>query len=462
MATEIEVEENLQITPKVERVNTTDSIVLANEDRNKVRSDMGNKMVQKQQYITTAKKQKETKIRQETKKERLLADQDLSRWYVNLARGSPLTAEVRLRRISQFCEVNNITSAKFAKLGQKNLRKVTDLIEDHISWMEQKKYSPGYIDSTLSALKSWLRHFDVEIKRKIKIRYSDSTPTLEGERVPNKEEMTEVFNRAPLRTTAIIALVSKTGLRLQVLGNFDATDGLTLADIPDIAIQDSKAVCLKRPPMIVVRKTLSKTRHQYFTFLTENGKNKLLAYLNDRIARGEILGPDSAVIAPDTNYKTYRGTNKGKKFIPTAKISKDIRKMLRPRFGWRPYIFRAYFDTQLLVAEARGKMAHDFRVFFMGHKGSMESKYTTNKGILPDELVKEMREAFMRSEELLDLELQTEAIQNTENKMQQPAQMVVAIEKVEELMSQGWKFLATLSKNRAVVEKNWCQNGACL
>ncbi len=58
------------------------------------------------------------------------------------------------------------------------------------------------------------------------------------------------------------------------------------------------------------------------------------------------------------------------------------------------------------MAEARGKIAHDFRVFFMGHKGSMESKYTTNKGVLPDALIEEMRQAFRRSEELLDLEMQ--------------------------------------------------------
>ncbi|MEM2786384.1 MAG: hypothetical protein QW652_06955, partial [Candidatus Nitrosotenuis sp.] len=58
----------------------------------------------------------------------------------------------------------------------------------------------------------------------------------------------------------------------------------------------------------------------------------------------------------------------------------------------------------MLIAESRGKIAHDFRVFFMGHKGSIEAKYTTNKGILPKSLISEMREAFKRSEEFLDLE----------------------------------------------------------
>lgn len=47
-------------------------------------------------------------------------------------------------------------------------------------------------------------------------------------------------------------------------------------------------------------------------------------------------------------------------------------------------------------------MAHDFRVFFMGHKGTMEARYTTNKGMLPDVLLDEMRQVFARSEEYLD------------------------------------------------------------
>ena len=79
-----------------------------------------------------------------------------------------------------------------------------------------------------------------------------------------------------------------------------------------------------------------------------------------------------------------------------------VRNAFRPRFEWRPYVLRAYFDTQLLIAESNGRIAHDFRVFFMGHKGSIESRYTTNKGRLPDVLVNEMRDAFGRSEEYLD------------------------------------------------------------
>ena len=54
------------------------------------------------------------------------------------------------------------------------------------------------------------------------------------------------------------------------------------------------------------------------------------------------------------------------------------------------------------IAESQGRIAHDFHVFFMGHKGSMEARYTTNKGILSNTLLDEMRAAFGRSEELLE------------------------------------------------------------
>ena len=73
-------------------------------------------------------------------------------------------------------------------------------------------------------------------------------------------------------------------------------------------------------------------------------------------------------MAPDYIYKTNRGSNRSKGFLPTQRLSRLVRDTFRPSFQWRPYILRPYFDTQLLIAESKGKMAHDFRVFFMGHR----------------------------------------------------------------------------------------------
>jgi hypothetical protein len=171
-----------------------------------------------------------------------------------------------------------------------------------------------------------------------------------------------------------MSLIAKAGLRPQVLGNYDGKDGLSMKDLPDIVIQQGVARCLRNPPRIIVRKTLSKARHQYFTFLTMSGTKKLLAYLNERLANDEALTAESAVIAPDSAHRYGRGNNGGKRFLPTLQVSKIIRDTLRPRFQWRPYILRAYFDTQLLIAESRGKIAHDFRVFFIGAQRNHRSK----------------------------------------------------------------------------------------
>jgi hypothetical protein len=38
-----------------------------------------------------------------TKKAKLLAYPDVQRWYKNVTRGSPVTAEINLRRLGRFC-----------------------------------------------------------------------------------------------------------------------------------------------------------------------------------------------------------------------------------------------------------------------------------------------------------------------------------------------------------------------
>lgn len=149
------------------------------------------------------------------------------------------------------------------------------------------------------------------------------------------------------------------------------------------------------------------------------------------------------MISPFKRFTRFRGANEGKQFAETNTITSEIRNILRPRFKWRPYVLRAFFDTQLLIAESRGKIAHDFRVFFMGHKGSMEAKYTTNKGVLPDALVKEMREAFKRSEEFLDPEL---IVQDEDEKVKEQVMAKIGtltpdqLSKVQELLG-NWNTL---------------------
>ena len=97
----------------------------------------------------------------QTKRTRLLANIDIKRWYGNMARGSAVTAEGHLRRQGHFCEMRQMAPSQFTDLVQKDLKTTTNLLEDRIIMMEEKNYSPEYIEDQIKTVKSWLRYFDV-------------------------------------------------------------------------------------------------------------------------------------------------------------------------------------------------------------------------------------------------------------------------------------------------------------
>src|SRR5579872_3058356 len=108
-----------------ESPNTDASDIPSDEDclhKASGQSDMGNKT--NNTTTTTAKKKRKNKVRS------LLANPDVKRWFDNVARGSPITAESRARRLVGFCEHHNMTPMDLAELGMKDLRAVTDLLQD--------------------------------------------------------------------------------------------------------------------------------------------------------------------------------------------------------------------------------------------------------------------------------------------------------------------------------------------
>jgi hypothetical protein len=333
----------------------------------------------------------------------MLLDEDVRRWHDNLSRGSSITAEVYLRRLSLFCEKNGLSARTLVETAKNDRKAVEDLVLDFVTKMEKEGKSPGYIAGLIKAVRSWLRYNDFELKRRIKIRNPSATPTIEDERIPTQEELRTIFIYASGRAKTSIALMAFAGLRPQTLGNESGTGGLRLRDLPEMTAEGERVRFDKIPTRVVVRATLSKARHKYFTFLPTEGCEYLAAYLDKRIAEGEELTPDSAVVAVATGYERIGKTqrNKGSRFITTRNVTRKIREAIRPRFHWRPYVMRAYFDSQMLLGESHGKISPAYRTFFMGHKGNIEARYTTHKGRLPDHLIEDMRKSFEKCEEYL-------------------------------------------------------------
>jgi hypothetical protein len=208
--------------------------------------------------------------------------------------------------------------------------------------------------------------------------------------------------------------------------------------------------------------------------------------LEERIRGGEKLGPGSAVITPKGGRK---------EFITSINIGDTIRSAIRGGgFRWRPYVLRSYFGTELMLAESKGYVLRDYRQFWMGHKGDIENRYTTNKHRLPEAVVQDMRDSYTKSLELLETEARStdeEKIRNQfrrqlllvagfkdEEIQSQPldeiddqtfqamvkqrllgeminngaTQKTVSMEDVEDHLAQGWEYVAPLPNGKAILK----------
>jgi hypothetical protein len=211
-------------------------------------------------------------------------------------------------------------------------------------------------------------------------------------------------------------------------------------------------------------------------------------YLELRIREGKDITIDSALfITPKQRMKP---------FIKATNVGNAIRESVRNAgFPWRPYVLRSYFDTQLMLAESKGLVLRDYRQFWMGHKGDIENRYTTNKQRLPEAVVDDMREAYKRSQNFLQTteeeETREEKLRESFRKQLLPVagfsqeevekmdlssigdeqlqtiirerilgkregdcgtQKVVSVDDVDEYLEQGWEFVATLPNDKAIIK----------
>jgi len=413
----------------------------------------------------------------------LLSDVDIRRWYENVGRGSKVTADVYLRRLGNFCEAHGLTPRELAAKSEK---RIYDLLMDHVSSEEKRGHAGSYIQSTIKALKSWLAHNGRELKRKIKISGTQDTPSLKDERIPTKEELRRIFLSAGKKARVASALVAHSGLRIETLGNYFGDDGLRIKDLPEMVVNESTVEFERIPTLVVVRRMLSKAKHKYLTFLSEEGCEYLKDYLEERIRGGEKLTPESPIITPKLGMKP---------FIRAINIGDAIREAIRKAgFSWRPYVLRSYFDTQLMLAESKGLVLRDYRQFWMGHKGDIEARYTTNKDRLPQDVLDDMRQAYSKSQDYLqttkpeapsdeaireefkkqlllvagfkpeeieqmdlssiaDEEFQTKVRQKMMSTMENNGarQRIVPTSEIESYIAKGWEFVATLPNDKAVI-----------
>ncbi len=353
----------------------------------------------------------------------------MKRWYQNLKKGSKETADKYLYHLKRFCEYAGVTPEELLSLEGKEIRL---LLIDYLDKVEREGKSGSYQTLAISAVKSWLQFNGKGLNLKVKAR--GESRIAQTEKVPTREDLGKVLRVAKLGVRACMGLVAFSGLRLEIIGNYDGSDGLKLGDFPELVIENDEAYFEEELAMVIVRSGLSKARHRYFTFLCREGMDYVLDWVNYRLRKGEKVNRDSPLFP----------SRKGGFKLRNA-VSNSIRDVIRVcGFSWRPYVLRHYFDTQLLLAEAQGIIPRDYRVFWMGHKGDIEHRYTTNKYRLPNELVEDMREKYRSASKFLETRGTVEVKRR---------QRVVSIDELDHFLEKGWEFVTTLPNGKVIVKR---------
>jgi integrase len=432
---------------------------------------------------------------------------EFDRWYRNMLRGSENTAEEQARALYRLCtKVAPIDPMALAEMGKVSVRDVENFLMDVVTTLEARRVpkalAPGTIHIYLKAAKAWLLHNGIVLQRTIHIKDVQATPRVDQERTPTQDELRGILNNASPRGRLIIGLMAMAGVRPMTVGTKRGDDGLRLRDLPELRIEGTTVVFDHVPTRVNVRKPLSKARHPYMTFIGREVCDYLKANLEARVVGGEALTPESALVRVTPGYEHHNREDPARQHIVARNLTKDVRKAMRPINAGRPYVLRTYFATRMAIAEGAGKVSHAYWQFWMGHRGDMAARYSTNRTNLPQEMVEDMRAAYKRCEPYLDTRQKQEAadpmLRLTEAVLKaggvapqavagldlaglddgtmvkvlvdamahqmpsrasatpaagpKPRQRVVSVQDLAELLEQGWVFRATVGADQAVVE----------
>lgn len=340
----------------------------------------------------------------------LLNDPTFKRWFENEKRGSTATAYERLRRMGQLHKRYNKLPADFAALGAQG---ATDFIDTMITEMENEGVAPNYTANFKKALVSWLNWNSIQLTRRLKIKDRGQNVRYVDEPIPLPDEVQKVLDTASPRQKTCISFIAYAGCRLEVLGDLNGENGLRLQDLPELKIQNNTVTFTAIPTRVIVRANLNKARHQYETFLNQPGCLYLEQYLEwrmgekvVRMARKKkddepakiILPPE--VLTPKSPVVTAERLSVGE-CLRSNQINGIIKRaIVAAGYNWRPYVFRAFFAENMTSAERKRTIIEEDRVWWMGHRGTIEAVYTkTNKRLNPGKLT-ELREAYKQAADL--------------------------------------------------------------
>jgi len=318
-------------------------------------------------------------------------------WLLNNSAGSPTTGIERARVLARFLDIMSWTLDDLMENALRDTRGLERRLEIFARGLESQGYKRETINNYFKALRSWLSYNDIDLKRRVKLIRTESR----REKVPSPDEVGLIIRGAGLRQAVCVGCVAYGGLRMEVLGQPRRYDGLKIGAFPDLDINSLEFSQV--PALVFIRKSLSKIRLPYRTFIPEPTCNSITQYLRLRQEKlEEILTPDSPLIAVKKgwNNKGFRSST-GNMHVRSKTISQDIRTAIGAIGKWRPYDLRHFFLTWLKLAVAKGTCNEGYRIYWAGQRGKTADIYDLYKDDIPGVIVEDMREQYRQAQVFL-------------------------------------------------------------
>lgn len=326
---------------------------------------------------------------------------------------SPKSSDNMYRNIGLFCEKMNLEPDQLPELSMSG--ELTNVFEKFVGDMERAKKMGSYISKYKHAINNFLvfcsQKYHTEIKKlDTEIFNEGKASKYNGERIPLKNELQRILEKATPRGRVVISLMAFSGLRPESIGNYNGSDGIRLKDMEGLDISDPDNIKFKEFPFkIRVRDTLnpvtrlSKNGNAFWTLGGHQTAQYVIDYLRERVEYGEKLTPDSPLIQFAKHGFGLKNTKKDRP--DTEHVRREVRLSMRSaNFPERPYTLRRYFMQTLSTAELKGFISMEWRLFLSGHSGNIQSTYVNQKENLNPELEKMVKESFTKCLKLLETE----------------------------------------------------------
>ena len=241
------------------------------------------------------------------------------------------TEKTYLKGLNCFVQTMNIGNLdEFVEKIKTQSINPDEIHKEFVISLANKNLAPKTVGAWAASLRKFLMANGIELKRTTQIKiYNIHEDTL-----PEKEDLKKVLSYCSLRAKAIILLLASSGLRVGELRNLKVSD----ADINS------------NPGIVKIRGLTAKERKSRTTFFSNEAKQTLQSYLENRKNNGHQLTEDSFLFTThDGRQMSYQNLQ----FV-LNNVFKKVSKKEGKRYGLHAHSLRKFFKTQLIAAGVPG------------------------------------------------------------------------------------------------------------